>query len=206
MHQHGILAKQPDTNPNCRTHLCEVQEQAKLIYTDEVKGVVTSGLVGWRDWHGRGPRELPGVLETTTSLWVVFIPMHMYVKIHVLHYIRMLYLNKKIFEKHLREDMCSFLNIFNIIISYLETIKKKTLLYCFWNTNFRGIFKIYMFLHRRHMLKGWDTLQYTVHILPQFPACFQLPRWSQGTLQGRHRLSTWTKKQCRVCSSTLEGV
>lgn len=65
------------------------------------------------------------MLETTTSLWVVFIPMHMYVKIHVLHNIRMLYLNKKIFEKHLREDMCSFLNIFNIIISYLETIKKK---------------------------------------------------------------------------------
>ena len=51
--------------------------------------------------------------------------MHMYVKIHVLHYICMLYLNKNFFEKHLREDMCSFLNIFNIIISYLETKKKK---------------------------------------------------------------------------------
>lgn len=65
------------------------------------------------------------MLETTTFLWVVFLPMHMCVKIHVLHYIRMLYLNKKFFEKHLREDMCSFLNIFNIIISYLETKKKK---------------------------------------------------------------------------------
>ena len=37
MHQHGIQAKQPDTNPNCRTHLYEVQEQAKLTYTDKTE-------------------------------------------------------------------------------------------------------------------------------------------------------------------------